>query len=126
MSDFNFYHSGDLGDIIYSLPTIKALGGGKLILGNKLLFYQNKPEKTITLEIVNDLRKIFDQQHYIKKTLFESKFQIDYNLNKFRGGFVDWENNKLSINNSNKLRKTNLVKLVQNCFSVPGNIYLGK
>ena len=24
----NFYHSGATGDVIYSLPTIKALGGG--------------------------------------------------------------------------------------------------
>jgi len=27
-----FKHSGDMGDIIYSLPTIRALGGGKLYL----------------------------------------------------------------------------------------------
>ena len=27
-----FKHSGDLGDIIFSLPTIKALGGGILYL----------------------------------------------------------------------------------------------
>lgn len=28
-----FYHSGDLGDIIYSLPTVRELGGGDLTLG---------------------------------------------------------------------------------------------
>lgn len=29
-----FYHSGDLGDIVYSLPTIRNAGGGKLHLYN--------------------------------------------------------------------------------------------
>lgn len=28
-----FYHSGRIGDIIYSLPTIQAFGGGRLITG---------------------------------------------------------------------------------------------
>jgi len=30
----NFFHSGDTGDIIFSLPTIKAMGGGKLYITN--------------------------------------------------------------------------------------------
>jgi len=30
-----FFHTGDLGDIIAALPTIRALGGGYLILGNR-------------------------------------------------------------------------------------------
>lgn len=29
----SFYHSGDFGDVIYSLPTVKALGGGAFYLG---------------------------------------------------------------------------------------------
>lgn len=35
-----FYHSGKLGDIIYSLPTIHALGGGSLILN----YWEQSPE----------------------------------------------------------------------------------
>src|SRR2546430_16669588 len=31
-----FYHSGDLGDIIYALPAIRALGGGTLYLGPEI------------------------------------------------------------------------------------------
>jgi hypothetical protein len=27
-----FFHSGDMGDVIYSLPTIRAMGGGRLVL----------------------------------------------------------------------------------------------
>jgi hypothetical protein len=32
-----FFHSGELGDIIASLPVIRALGGGCLVIGQKLL-----------------------------------------------------------------------------------------
>lgn len=28
-----FYHSGDLGDVVYSLPAVRELGGGDLVLG---------------------------------------------------------------------------------------------
>lgn len=28
----NFIHSGDLGDVIYSLPTVRAMGGGRMFL----------------------------------------------------------------------------------------------
>lgn len=31
----NFIHSGDLGDVIYSLPTVRALGGGKMHLHDR-------------------------------------------------------------------------------------------
>lgn len=30
-----FWHSGDLGDIIAALPTIRAMGGGELVIGYK-------------------------------------------------------------------------------------------
>ena len=37
MSDIKtFKHSGNLGDIVYSLPTIIALGGGILYLNNRV------------------------------------------------------------------------------------------
>jgi hypothetical protein len=32
-----FLHSGSLGDIVYSLPTIQALGGGVLYIKDALL-----------------------------------------------------------------------------------------
>lgn len=35
MSGNVFFHTGDLGDIIAALPTVRALGGGYLILGNR-------------------------------------------------------------------------------------------
>lgn len=35
MSGRTFWHSGDLGDIIAALPTVRALGGGDFIIGHK-------------------------------------------------------------------------------------------
>ncbi len=34
----NFYHSGSMGDIIYSLPTIMTLGGGSLFIKKEQQF----------------------------------------------------------------------------------------
>lgn len=28
----DFFHSGDLGDVLYALPVIRAMGGGRLFL----------------------------------------------------------------------------------------------
>ena len=82
-----FYHSGDFGDIIYSLPTIRALGGGVLVLG---------PEIKIGLNVQTRLRfnrKSFDAlapllllQPYIHELEFAERMppDIDIDLNLFR------------------------------------------
>ncbi len=106
MLDFNFYHSGDLGDIIYSLPTIKELGGGTLHLGNKFLDKQ-LPEKKITKAVVENLRPILIQQEYIRDVVFtdHTNINIDYNLNKFRTFYINWENQKYTPSEINELLK---------------------
>jgi len=128
MSDFNFYHSGDLGDIIYSLPTVKTLGGGILHLGNKHTIANNKPEKLITPNVVQNFKSFLYQQDYITDVIFtdNEKVKIDYNLNKFRTFFVDWANKKYSVEEAAKLRQTNLVELTQKEFNISGNLYLDK
>lgn len=103
-----FYHSGDLGDIIYSLPTIKALGGGLLILSadyNKM-DVRNK----LTLEIINDLRKVLNLQDYIIDTRSAHKMpaDIDYNLNDMRQPFIDWGAGKFTEEEVDVLRNKNL------------------
>ena len=55
-----FYHSGDIGDIIYSLPTIRHLGGGCLILspdydGMKIRDPMNYYKATQLKEILSNL-----------------------------------------------------------------------
>lgn len=112
MSGFNFYHSGDLGDIIYSLPTIKELGGGVLHLGNKHWVGQS-PDKQITQDVVDQLYNILIHQPYLTDIKFtdDYKIPIHYNLNMFRKFFVEWCTGKLSVNVINEMKKLNIVEL---------------
>lgn len=48
----NFYHSGATGDVIYAMPTIKALGGG--------IFNVNLPD-----ELYNTVKPLLESQDYI-------------------------------------------------------------
>lgn len=80
-----FYHSGDLGDIIFSLPTMRALGGGTLILGPD----QGRPpfhtRERMTKERAELLLPLLKLQPYIKDAKY-SAFQpdVDTDLNLFR------------------------------------------
>lgn len=68
-----FYHRGAQGDIIYSLPTIIANGGGDLCLGNEK-YYEN-------------LKELLSIQPYINKVLKlnEIKWEdISHNLDIYR------------------------------------------
>jgi len=103
-----FYHSGDLGDIIYSLPTIKALGGGLLVLSadyNKM-DVRNK----LTLDTINNLREILNLQEYIVDTRSAHKMpaDIDYDLNDMRQPFIDWGAGKFNEKEVDILRNKNL------------------
>lgn len=126
MSTFNFYHSGDLGDIIYSLPCIEALGGGNLILGNNNLYKHSIPTIKITPNLVDQFKTILLNQSYIKNILFEHKIKINFNLNKFRYLFNKWNNNELSVLESNKLKQTNIIDLYKNEFGITNNLYIKK
>lgn len=81
-----FYHSGDIGDVIYALPTIRALGGGILYLGPVV----NQPHGVhprigITAEICKNLRGLLEAQSYIHQVVFApSPPTVDHDLNKFR------------------------------------------
>ena len=48
-----YKHSGDLGDIIYSLPVIKTYGRGKLIIPNNLTPIHKLNKKRITNILYN-------------------------------------------------------------------------
>lgn len=79
-----FKHSGDLGDIIYSLPTVKALGGGVLYLdkngGRGSLDIPTKLDST-GIRSVKDLLLL---QPYIYDVLEWSGQRVDYDLDLFR------------------------------------------
>ena len=103
-----FYHSGDLGDIIYSLPTIKALGGGLLVLSAD--YNKMDVRSKLTLDTINNLREILNLQDYIVDTRSAHKMpaDIDYDLNDMRQPFIDWGAGKFNEKEVDILRNKNL------------------
>jgi hypothetical protein len=68
-----FCHSGATGDMIFSLPTIRAMGGGKLIITN---FHKQRADS---------VRKLIEVQPYISSVEWsEFKSSFAYDLDKFR------------------------------------------
>lgn len=68
-----FTHSGATGDIIFSLPTIKAMGGGKLIITN---FHKQRYES---------VKPLIEVQEYITGVEWaETKPEGTIDLDKFR------------------------------------------
>lgn len=74
-----FGHSGDIGDIIYSLPTIKAKGGGSLVLFD----YPGRTAHGMTEAKVNRLRPLLESQPYITSVRWSPSI-IESSLNGFR------------------------------------------
>jgi hypothetical protein len=74
-----FIHSGDLGDAIYALHTIKMLGGGQVYL-------VTRPQtKAFTPERVSALKPLMLEQHYIVDVVDgEPPQQVDYDFSTFR------------------------------------------
>jgi len=63
----DYVHSGDIGDIIWSLPTIRAMGGGHLTI-------TNTPGRTahgMTAEKANRLKPLLLAQSYIHSVTFD-------------------------------------------------------
>ena len=68
----NFYHSGATGDVIYAMPTIKALGGG--------IFNVNLPD-----DLYNTVLPLLESQEYIYEVKKGREFVGNvFNLDKFR------------------------------------------
>lgn len=81
MSSKTFRHSGKLGDIIYSLPTVKALGGGTFYLDYRTQ-YMGKPPlgRQTALMMV----QLLETQDYIEKASLYEGEPVSYNLDQFR------------------------------------------
>lgn len=81
-----FSHSGDLGDILYSLPTVRALGGGHLILTNRV-----NTRAQMSLRSFNNLAPLLRCQPYLAKVSYcITPPTVDYDLDQFR---AYWANN---------------------------------
>tara|TARA_Y100000310_G_scaffold170314_1_gene170462 strand:- start:5030 stop:5767 length:738 start_codon:yes stop_codon:yes gene_type:complete len=86
-----FKHSGDLGDIIFSLPVMIENGGGVLYLdpqgGEKesLVSWGPYNKTKLTKSSIENLKPLLEKQKYIHEVrLWEPGIEIDFNLDKFR------------------------------------------
>jgi len=90
--NISFFHSGHLGDIIYSLPILKELSKthecNLYIEKNKHLNskYHNHPGGDVFLneKLINMLLPLLKSQHYINSVKIHSNENIDIDLNLFR------------------------------------------
>lgn len=90
-----FKHSGDLGDIIYSLPIIKKTGGGILYLDitggddEQIIQAQCLTKRTkFNQQGYDFIRPLLLKQSYIKDVrVYTPDVKINYNLNDFRAKF---------------------------------------
>lgn len=85
-----FVHSGDAGDTIYSLATLKALGGGMLFITphNNFPFPMNSrwARSGGAAEFVDNLAPLIEEQPYIVGCRYThgQVYSCDYDLNRFR------------------------------------------
>jgi hypothetical protein len=100
-----FSHSGDLGDIVYSLPAIRAAGGGTLYLFHN----PQKPCTRMTRERADLIRPLLLAQDYIDDVIFwEAANAKDHPLNQFRdnmGGHTIADGHLLALGNRNLLER---------------------
>lgn len=86
-----FYHSGDLGDVIYALTAIRLAGGGSLMLGpqQKRTPSAANPIKEDRFEMFAPLLRL---QPYLKKVSFAPRYpgtDAAFDLNVFRSNWGD-------------------------------------
>jgi|SRR6056300_411272 hypothetical protein len=85
-----FKHSGDIGDIIFSLPTIRALGGGKLYLdpeggeSSPYVRWMHKTRTKLNIKTIESLKPLLELQPYISSVEPLSGQKVDYDLDQFR------------------------------------------
>jgi len=87
-----FKHSGDLGDIIFSLPVIKAMGKGILYLDPKggeeepLVTWGNGlfTSTKMSEERIESIKELLEYQDYIEEVRLWAGEEVDYNLDMFR------------------------------------------
>ena len=85
-----FKHSGDLGDIIFSLPTIKTMGGGTLYLdpkGGESLEGMPMPaagKTKLNSESIENMKTLLELQPYITEVKEWDGESIDVDLDTFR------------------------------------------
>jgi hypothetical protein len=85
-----FKHSGDLGDIIFSLPAVRALGGGVLYLdpegglSSSIVGYADKYHTKLNADSIDSIKPVLLKQPYIKDVLHWHGETVNYDLDLFR------------------------------------------
>lgn len=103
-----FKHSGAFGDLIYSLPVVKHLGGGEFYLHLNQIdwigmnYYGSKPDPfhqgRLTMFDFEFMREFIEAQEYITKfEVMDAATEITHNLDRFRVSFVGHPGNYVDI-----------------------------
>jgi hypothetical protein len=85
-----FKHSGDLGDVIFSLPTIRALGGGQLLLdpeggeSSPYVRFADKTRTKLNSKSIEAIKPLLELQPYIDSVKPWTGEKVDYDLDEFR------------------------------------------
>ena len=85
-----FKHSGDLGDVVFALPTIRALGGGILYLDanggvNEPLVQQSGTPKTkLSAASIERFKPLLSRLPYVTEVRYWNGEEVDVNLDLFR------------------------------------------
>lgn len=77
----SFRHSGKLGDIIYSLPAVRALGGGSYFVDHRTEYFQKPPLGEAPAEMMTQLLRT--QSYIHDAALYESR-PVTCDLDRFR------------------------------------------
>ena len=117
-----FHHSGDLGDVIYSLPFIKKMGGGLLVLtpGYEKMDIRCPMtyDKAMTIrELLKKTPYLYDIQFSLTKPV-----DVDYDLNDFRKIFIKWGEGRFSEKEVEQIRRIPLTQLYRQCIDPKINV----
>ena len=83
---WRLYHSGNLGDIIYSMPALKVMGHGIFYLGTEIKM-NPKPDlrEVMSPKVVKNIAPLMLAQPYVRSVYFTEKMPVvNYDLNLFR------------------------------------------
>jgi hypothetical protein len=85
-----FKHSGDMGDVIFSLPVIRALGGGVLYLdpdgglSSPLVKWKGRQRTKLNAAIIDSAAPLLRMQPYIQEVRHWHGEPVDVDLDQFR------------------------------------------
>ena len=108
-TNHSFKHSGTLGDLIYSLPIVRYLNGGKFYLHLNQVdwigkyYYGAEPnpfhQGRMTMQDFNFMESFMKAQEYIEsfQPLDPRTVEITHNLDRFRAPFVGHPGNYVDL-----------------------------